>query len=115
LHPLLTEVHAEPVRVDRRPCLEIVAGDFLQQRLRPGAAALQFQTVQRLLETLALDRLQQIVDRRRLERLERVDVVGGDEHDQRARRQTLQQFEPVHAGHVDVEEEHLDVVARDLG
>ena len=50
-----------------------------------GAAPFEMlaRVLQRLLETIAAERLQQVVDRVHLEGLQRVLVVGGDEHDRR--------------------------------
>ena len=59
---------------------------------------------QRILETLAVVRLQQVVKRVDLERLQRVLVEGGDEDDVRLRVDAFRELEPGEPGHADVEE-----------
>src|SRR5439155_6156281 len=70
--------------------------------------------VERALQPLAPDRLEQIIDRRRLEGAERMLVVGGDEHDQSVGPHPLQQLEPGHPGHVDVQEQRVHVARGNL-
>ena len=62
--------------------------DQRRERVALRARAAQPRTCSRAMvgdEALARDRLQQVVDGAALERLDRVLVVGGDEHDLRAR------------------------------
>ena len=62
---------------------------------------------QRLAESFAPHRLEQIVERVHLERLERIFVVGGHEHDRRRRLEQLQNLEAVQLGHLDVEQDQV--------
>ena len=67
------------------------------------------------LEARIVEGLEQVVDRAHLERLERVVVVGGDEHDQRQRLR-VERARQCHAGHrvhLDVEEQQLRRLAPD--
>src|SRR5262245_3272154 len=117
LRALLAEVDADPVGVDGSASVAVVTGQALQDCLhagRAGIGAAALEALERALDALALDGLQQIVDRRGLEGLQRVVVEGGDEHDERARGEPLQQLEAGHIRHVDVEEERLDVTGRNL-
>ena len=67
---------------------------------------------QRRGEARLVDGLQQVVDGARLERLDGVLIVGGDEHHQRQRflRQLRQHLEAGHARHLDVEEYQVGLV-----
>src|SRR5436853_246370 len=66
-------------------------------------------------EARIVDRLQEVVHRTRLERLDGVLVVGGDEHHHRQRllRQVRQHLETRHTGHLDVEEHEVRLVLLD--
>jgi hypothetical protein len=66
-------------------------------------------------ESLIAERLQQIVERMLLERLERVLVVGGDEDDQRRRVavEMSDDVEPVHFRHLHVEKQHIGLLRVD--
>ena len=78
-------------RLDDEPVgLGLVAAQVLDEREQPaaevaGLVALDMapRALQRLVEALAVERLEQVVERPDLERLERVLVVGGDEDDER--------------------------------
>src|SRR5262249_61178565 len=97
--------------------LVVVAGATLEHGLPPGRAgigAATLEALERALDALALDWLQQIVHRRGIEGLQRVIVEGGDEDDEWTHREPLEQLEPGHPGHVDVEEERLDLARRNL-
>ena len=76
--------------------------------LLPGA-------LQRLAEPFAVERLQQVVERADLERPQRVLIVGGDEDDERHALgpDRLDDFEPVHLRHLDVEEHQIRRVIHD--
>ena len=58
-------------------------------------------------EPLAGKRLHHVVDRALLERRDRVFVVGGHEDDVTLAARASGDFEPAHAGHLDVEEQHV--------
>ena len=74
------------------------------------------------LEPRCLHGLEKVVDRRALERLQRVLVVGGDEDEQRKGAvvvgpvlcQRLRRLEAAHAGHADVEEDDVRPVRQGL-
>ena len=73
--------------------------------------------VQGGLEAHVIDRLEQVVDGARLEGLDGVLVVGGDEHQHRQGflRQVRQHLEAGHARHLDVEEHQVGLVLLDGG
>ena len=72
---------------------------------------------ERHVEPLVGERLQQVVERPRFERLERVDVVGGHEDDVRdqARPQLLQHVESGALRHLDVEKHQVGLHAINRG
>ena len=61
----------------------------------------------------ACDRLEQVVHRAGVEGVDRVLVVGGDEHDVRRLADALGHFQARQAGHADVEEHHLRLVLQE--
>ena len=71
--------------------------------------------LQRLAEPLAVERLQQVVERAHLERPQRVLIVRGDEdHERHAlAADRLDHLEPVHLRHLDVEEHQIRRVIHD--
>ena len=82
----------------------------LRRRSRPVAAV--DHPAYRLGEPLGAHRLEHVVDGVQVERLDRVLLVGGHEHDRRRRPeagQHLGQLEPGQAGHLDVEEDRVDL------
>src|SRR5215831_8097628 len=109
---LLAEIDADAVGVDGPPSVAVVTGKALEHCLHAGGArisAAALEALERALDALALDGFEEIVDGGGLESLQRVVIIGGDEHDQRARGEPLEQLEAGHPGHVDVEEERLDL------
>src|SRR5262249_41074523 len=60
-----------------------------------------------LLEALGAERLQQVVERAQLERGDRVAIVGRGEDDERPVTDLLEDLEPGHSRHLDVEEEEV--------
>ena len=62
-------------------------------------------------EALECDWLEQVVDDPVLVALQRVACVGRGEHDRERSGQDAQEREPVEFGHVDVEEEQVDLAA----
>ena len=74
--------------------------DALQLLLRAGEG---------LAEALAVERLEQVVDRVHVERAQRVAVVGGDEDDERhlVGADRVDHVEAVGAGHLHVEEHQV--------
>src|SRR5437879_11098444 len=71
--------------------------------------------LQRGRESLGAHRLEQVVERVQLEGLDGVPVVRGDEDDARRlleRSEVARYLEPAHAGHLDVEQEHLRAARR---
>ena len=77
-------------------------------RLRLPGEALDF--VEGAFESLGLDRLEQVVERVDAERIDGVPVVGGREDDSYVAIETLEQLEARQAGHLDVQEQHVDRV-----
>ena len=78
-----------------------------RQRGCVGQRVARLQACHRRLQPVRLHRLQQVVDRAALEGVDRVLVIGGDEHDLRARAGVGGQrgdFQAGQAGHADVEE-----------
>jgi hypothetical protein len=75
----------------------------------------QPEPLHRLPEPLRRHRLQEVVDGVLLERADRERVVRRDEHDEREVLgiEHREQLEPVHDGHVHVEEQHVRRVAPD--
>jgi hypothetical protein len=65
-------------------------------------------------ETFVPERLQQIVDGVAFEGTERIFVVCGDEDDQGAAHQFRHDFEAVHFGHLNIEQEDVNRVERFL-
>ena len=106
---------------EQRTQLFDAAGQGLAVRCTLGQARLQ--PCHAGGQALALDRLDDIVHRLRLEGLQGVLIVGGDEDDQgegRAIRrpvlgQRLRSFEAAHRRHADVEEAHLGRLREGLG
>ena len=76
-------------------------------------------TGERLLEPAGVDRLQQVVDRVDLERLDGVFVEGRDEYEHRRLLRAFDEpprhFESAEAGHLDVEEHEVRLVLLDCG
>ena len=70
---------------------------------------------QRLAEALAVERLQQVVERVHVERPQRVAVVGGDEHDERhlVGADGVDHVEAVRARHLHVEEHQVGLQRHD--
>jgi len=66
----------------------------------------------RPIKAFGLDRFQKIVDGIRLEGAERVLIVCGGEDDGGLASEVREQLEAVHAGHLNVEEENVDVGGR---
>ena len=64
-------------------------------------------SLQRALEAIGAEWLQQVIDRMRVEGAHRVLVVGGDENDGGTGLDQLQHFEAVELRHLDVEEEQV--------
>ncbi len=91
-----------------QPPLEFAAGAAFD--LLPGAR-------DRLLEPIAVERLEQIVERVNVEGAQRVRVVGGDEdHERHARRADgLDDVEPAVARHLHVEEDEIGLQFLDRG
>jgi hypothetical protein len=68
-------------------------------------------------QTLAANRLEQIVHRGKIEGADRVLVVGGDENDRRWLRsahQLQRELQAVHARHANVDQGHVDAHGVDL-
>jgi len=107
--------------------VNVVAG-ALAARARPGRAGpigtpgpvglpAAARALDGLLQPGGIDRLQQVVDRVHLEAFDRVLIVRGDEDDFRGRRarpgpdllaeDLARDLEAVHAGHLDVQEDHV--------
>ena len=76
----------------------------------PRLPAQALELVERAIEPLGLDRLQEIVDRIHREGIDRVFVIRGGEDDERIAVEALQQIESGQPGHLDVQEQHIDVV-----
>src|SRR5215207_2405067 len=97
----------------RAPAQE--GAEALGQSPRLAQLDLRLGARERLPEPLVGERLQEVVERVHLERLERVGVVGGDEDDGRDALQLdpREHAEAVHAGHLDVEEEEVGRPALD--
>ena len=99
--------------------------EILDEREQPPAEVARFllldvvpRAAERLAEAIAVERLQQIVERAHLERPERVLVVSRDEDDHAAssrRRSPLNDLEAVGAGHLDVEEDEIGLKLLDGG
>src|SRR5262249_35484819 len=84
LRTLLAQIDADPVGVHGPPSVLVVASETLEHGLhtgRAGIGAATLEALERALDALALDWLQQIVHRRGIEGLQRVIVEGGDEDD----------------------------------
>ncbi len=64
-------------------------------------------------ESLLRDRLEEVVERPRFERADRIFVVRRDEDDQRRAVEQLQHFEPVELRHLDVEQQDVGIVLGD--
>ena len=105
-----------PIGHHFRDTLELVV-----QQIGPGEAQPQAEPpahpCQRLLQPPHVDGLEQVVDGVDLERLERVLVEGGDEHDHRrigiALEQAAGDLEAAQARHLDVEEDEVRLVRLD--
>ena len=102
----------------------LIAPQILDQRQQPpseiaGLVAFDLlaRALQRLGEALAVERLEQVVERADLERLERVLIVRGDEDDERhpLAADRLDDLEAVHLRHLDVEEHEVRRVIVDRG
>ena len=67
------------------------------------------------LEPLAIERLEQVIDRMNIESLEGKLVVGGDENDGGPFRlgESLNDLEPIHFGHLDIQKNQLGAEAGD--
>ena len=98
------------------------AGHRAEQSQQPPAMLVRIarrelltHAVERDVQARVLDRLQKIVERVRLERLQCVLIVRGDEHGQRhlRRRHRAQQLEAVDAGHLHVEQHQLGLMFGD--
>ena len=79
-----------------------------------AAAHLRGDAAHRFVEALAAHRLEQVIERGDLERLDGVAVVGGDEHDDRrvVAAEMARDLETGEVGHVDVEERDVGLVLR---
>ena len=75
-------------------------------RFGDGAEAAKF--LEGAFQLFGLDGLEQVVDGIGFEGAEGVLVVGGGEDDEGLSGEMREEFEAVHAGHLDVEEEHVD-------
>ena len=90
-----------------------------QQRLavrRPARQVARAHARQRFAEALLIERLQQVIDGAHLERLQRVCVVGGHEHQggQFIRGERARQIDAVQRIHLDVEKQQLRPLRSDL-
>src|SRR6516162_8884060 len=63
--------------------------------------------LERTIQFLRFNRLEQVVDRVGLESLERVLIISGSENNPRLRRQLCEQLEAVHLRHLDVKKQHV--------
>ena len=105
---------ADPRRDPLQPAVRReLSGQLPRERahVRPRLAREPRQLVERLVETLGRDRLEQVIDRVHAERLDRVSIVGGGEHHGGRGVQLLEQLKAGQAGHLDVEKQHLDRMA----
>ena len=104
--------------------LRLIAAQILDQRQEAAAEVavlVAFElfagALQRVGEALAVERLQQVVERPHLERLQRVLIVGGDEDDERhlVGADRLDHLEAVHLRHLHVEEHEVRRVVVNSG
>ena len=98
--------------------------EVLDERQQPAAEVaglvafdLLAGALERVVEALAVERLQQVVERPDLERPQRVLIVGGDEDDERHAlgADRLDHLEAVHLRHLHVEEHQVRRVIQDGG
>src|SRR6185312_14347711 len=104
--------YADVFAVAHAEALRVAAGRrWFDRSVMRGVQALPMPVHPRhgLVEAGLLDRLEYVVQRHRVERLQCVFGEGGGEYHQwqTVRRQFVQQFEAVHAGHLDVQEQQV--------
>ena len=86
----------------------------LAQSCARGIVAANREAIERGMQPLGHDRLQQVVDGVHLEGRDGMVLVRGREDDQGVRRQPFSDLEPAQPRHVDVEEDDVDRVGGEL-